>query len=71
MKMFDINEAANGVFLPKNAKYVIDESSSHANIHTDIYYRTVYERLGRTPSGKIRNTLQEIATELSNGTFPY
>jgi hypothetical protein len=67
----DINEASNGVFLPKNAKYIIDESSSHANIHTDVYYQTVYARLRDAQPGARRNVLQEIANELSNGIFPY
>lgn len=67
----DINEAANGVFLPKSSKYVIDDAISHANIHTNKYFRTVYERLNKVPSGKIREELQRIANELKKGTFPY
>jgi hypothetical protein len=67
----DINEASNGVFLPKNSKYIIDEASPHANIHTDIYYRTVYNKLSQVSSSKIRNELQLIAEELQKGIFPY
>jgi hypothetical protein len=67
----DINEASNGVFLPKNSKYVIDGATSHANVHTKAYYDEIYNRLERTNAGKRREELQRIATELQNGTFPY
>jgi hypothetical protein len=71
MKMIDINEAANGIFLPKSSKYVIDEATSHANVHTKVYYETVYDRINNVPKDRIRTELQKIANELSNGTFPY
>ena len=32
-------------FYPKTSKYVNDEASSHTNIHIDLYYRTVYDRI--------------------------
>ncbi|MDR0573556.1 MAG: AHH domain-containing protein, partial [Tannerella sp.] len=67
----DINEAANGVFLPQNSKYVIDEASPHANIHTTEYFQNINNRLQDTPIGKRRKELQKIAVELQNGTFPY
>jgi hypothetical protein len=67
----DINEASNGVFLPMNSKYIIEEASSHQNIHTKVYYETVYNRLGKVNKEDIRDELQKIADELSNETFPY
>jgi hypothetical protein len=67
----DINEAANGVFLPKSSKYVVDEATPHANVHTNKYFDEVNIRLERIPVNQRRNELQKIATELENGTFPY
>ena len=67
----DINEGANGVFLPKSSKYVIDEAISHSRVHTNLYYKTVFERLNAAPIGKVREELQKIADELLKGTFPY
>jgi hypothetical protein len=67
----DINEASNGVFLPKNSKYVIDEASPHQNIHTNVYFQNLNSRLGNAPIGKRRETLQKIAEELQKGEFPY
>ena len=67
----DINEAANGVFLPSSSKYAIDNAVPHANVHTNVYYREVYDRLKVAQPGKVRDELQKIADELLNGTFPY
>jgi len=67
----DINEASNGVFLPANSKYKIDNASSHANVHTKVYYEEVFNRLDAAPQNKVREELQKIAVELLNGTFPY
>lgn len=67
----DINEAANGVFLPRNSKYVIDETTNHAAVHTKLYYRTVYQRLSRVELTDIRDELGKIAKELQEGRFPY
>jgi hypothetical protein len=67
----DINEAANGVFLPRNSKYLIDEATSHASMHTGTYYETVYNRLKDLSKKDIRNELVKISDELLNGTFPY
>lgn len=58
-------------FYPKTSKYVIDEASSHTNIHTDLYYRTVYDRLSSLSKEDIRDELQKIADELFKGNFPY
>jgi hypothetical protein len=67
----DINEAANGVFLPKSSKYVIDDATSHSRVHTNKYYDNLFARLSNAPSGKVRNELDKISQELLNGTFPY
>jgi len=60
-----------GVFLPSSSKYAIDDAVPHANVHTNIYYQTVYDRLNNVPPGQVRYELQKIADELLNGTFPY
>jgi hypothetical protein len=67
----DINEAANGVFLPMNSKYVIGETTSHANVHTFKYFQEINRRLEQTPVGQRRNALGKIAEELQKGIFPY
>lgn len=60
----DINEASNGVFLPRKSKYVIDETTNHAAVYTNLYYRTVYQRLDDVPQNEIRLELQKNAQEL-------
>jgi hypothetical protein len=67
----DINEAANGVFLPKGSKYVIDESIAHTKVHTHSYYDNLLIRLQNSSPNKIREELQRISEELLTGTFPY
>ena len=60
-----------GVFLPGSSKYKVDDATSHANVHTKLYYDTVFERISMAPPGTVRAELQKIANELSIGTFPY
>lgn len=67
----DINEAANGVFLPKNRGYPNAPETIHTLVHTNTYFQTVFNRINNAPSGKIREELQKIADELLLGTFPY
>jgi hypothetical protein len=67
----DINEATNGVFLPKNSKYVIDDATPHANGHTNTYYDNLYDRLKSVAKEERRYELQKISEELLKGTFPY
>ena len=67
----DINEAANGVFLPKESKYVIGDAVAHTKVHTNRYYDALYGRLKDIQKDKIRNELKKISDELLNGTFPY
>lgn len=70
----NIDEAANGVFLPKSSKYSLgdyEDAVAHTLVHTDIYYKAVYERLRNLPYNKIRDELKLIADELLVGAFPY
>jgi len=67
----DLNEAVNGVFLPLNSKYENRPTSTHSTLHTDVYYRTINERLRNAQPGKVADELKKIGNELSNGTFPY
>lgn len=80
-----IDEAANGVWLPRQK--MIDEYAArgqskwldglgprHEGSHRASYSDEVFERLrplrGQPPD-VIRNTLQQIAKELIEGTFPW
>ena len=61
----DIHAPINGVFL---------DGSVHAGLHTDLYYRTVAQRLrAATASGApaVERELLDIANELMAGTFPH
>ena len=66
----DINEAANGVFLPANKNVPRPPATVHAPVHTKVYYRELTRRLRAAAPGTIRDVLADIATELLNGTFP-
>jgi hypothetical protein len=77
----DSDEAANGVFLTKNAQIeekdippMLKNSVKHTKIHTNKYYREVERRLTEV-DGEGRKTviggLRDIADELTAGTFPY
>ena len=59
------------MFLPKSSKYVIDDAVAHSKVHTNVYYKTIFDRLEKVQPNKIREELQKIQTELLNGTFPY
>lgn len=64
----DINDAANGVFLP-TVKDVTD-AAYHPSLHTDAYYRKVSEMLkGVTQKEDALDILADIADQLTNGTF--
>ncbi|CAN5539928.1 hypothetical protein BH09VER1_BH09VER1_23980 [soil metagenome] len=70
----DIDEAANGVFLPRDAEYekqLPGFGPPHSKIHTDAYYIALSDRLSSVPSGQVRDELQKIASELIEGTFPW
>lgn len=66
----DINDAANGVFLPRVKD--VTESTYHPSLHTDAYYRNVTELLSQAQSkNDVLDILSDIAQELTNGTFKY
>ena len=70
----DINEAANGLFLPKNqavANAYPELGPPHNRIHTDSYYQTLEQRLSITAPANMRKELQRIADELIRGVFPW
>ncbi len=67
----DINEAANGVFLPSNSSVARPPATTHSKVHTDRYYREVEQRLRNAAPGTLRTELERIASELLNGTFPF
>jgi RHS repeat-associated protein len=65
-----IDEAANGVFLPRFRKFVEDAGNiAHSELHTDKYYEEITSRLRN--SQNIRETLVQIRNEILAGTFPY
>jgi hypothetical protein len=63
----DINDAANGVFLPT----IKGESGAyHPSLHTDGYYRKVTEALNiATSKEDVIDILADIAEQLSKGIF--
>jgi hypothetical protein len=67
----DINEAANGVFLPR-LRGTLARGAYHPRLHTTAYYREVYQRLsGVTARSEALEVLEGIRAELLRGTFPY
>jgi RHS repeat-associated protein len=67
----DINEAANGVFLPANRSVAVPPAQTHSTVHTNAYYNAVNQRLADAAPGTVRSVLADIAQELLNGTFPH
>jgi hypothetical protein len=67
----DINEAANGIFLPRRSAVAQPPVLPHSRIHTDRYYNELTLRLRSAQPGAVRETLREIAAEIANGTFPF
>jgi hypothetical protein len=67
----DINEAANGVFLPRSSGVARPPRTTHSRVHTDLYYREVEQRLRNAAPGTVRTELDRIANELLNGIFPF
>ena len=69
----DLNLADNGVFLPTNLKRQVPGVQTHSTVHTDIYFVNVEKRLFKAQAGgreAVRDALQKIREELSDGTFP-
>jgi hypothetical protein len=67
----DINEAANGAFLPRNSGVANPPAQTHSTVHTNRYYQEVNTRLQQADPGTVRDVLADIAQELLNGTFPH
>ena len=64
----DINDAANGVFLPTVKD--VAEGAYHPGLHTDSYYRKVTELLSSAKSKEdVLDILGDIAEQLKKGTF--
>ncbi len=72
-----INDADNGVFLPRNRKSVVPslpDATAHSVLHTDRYYLEVYGRLRVVDvedrrAGRLE--LRSIKRELVSGEFPF
>ncbi len=65
----DINHSGNGVFLP--TKKGVSDAAYHPSLHTDVYYQNVERRLKEATSrDEALSILNDIATELQEGTFP-
>jgi len=65
----DINEAANGVFLPTNTANAAPPAATHSTLHTNAYYGKVNELITSAESGTVREVLADIATQLQEGKF--
>jgi hypothetical protein len=72
-----INDADNGVFLPRFARARKDplaNAAIHQTIHTDTYHFTVTARLLAVAKDTVeigRKALRKMRAELTAGTFPY
>jgi hypothetical protein len=67
-----INDAENGVFLPKNSSVPNPTGAQvHSVVHTNVYYNAVNAALRNAPAGTIRDVLTDIANQLSGGAFPH
>jgi hypothetical protein len=68
----DINEAANGVFLPRlRATRTLSPSAYHPSLHTRRYYTEVTRRLrGVRGRDEALEVLEQIRTDLLGGRFP-
>lgn len=71
-----IDDPDNGVFLPRDSRYIphknLPNASNHAKLHTDEYYLNVTSMLRSAQSEyDCRTTLRLIADELRNGSFDF
>jgi len=72
----DINDAANGVFLPTHrtpaALRTLSTRAYHNTLHTRRYYRSVNDRLAAAQTrDEALEILEDIRNELRAGTFPF
>jgi hypothetical protein len=68
----DVNEGANGVFMPKSSKYVAGTTPAHSKIHTNDYYDAVWNRIYKiNDPNELREALQDIKNEIIAGSFIY
>jgi hypothetical protein len=67
-----VDNEVNGVFLPGYASSPNPLGKVvHGNLHTDAYYKAVYDRLkGARTRAKVEQKLREIAYELEHGIIP-
>ncbi|THB63696.1 MAG: hypothetical protein D6B27_11810 [Gammaproteobacteria bacterium] len=71
-----IDDPDNGVFLPRDARFIphdeLPKAVNHAKLHTNEYYLNVTNVLGRSKSqNECRAALRLIALELQNGEFKF
>jgi hypothetical protein len=71
-----IDDPDNGVFLPRDKRYIphddLPNAVNHAKLHTAEYYVNVTTILSQTNSAEeCRLALRLIADELRNGEFEY
>jgi len=72
-ELIGLNDSVNGVYLPHAANVKNNKEAYHRKIHTEQYYKNVYNRLALNAGNKqaIEQELRNIALELENGTFQY
>ena len=67
----DINEAANGIYLPKHAGFEVDGIPTHSRLHTYKYYNELNRRLSSAPVGGAAQVLADIRRDILNNEFPF
>jgi hypothetical protein len=68
----DINDASNGVFLPRGSASVNPAGASvHSRIHTNDYYAYVNDMIGGARSAnEVRDVLGHVRRQLESGYWP-
>lgn len=69
----DVNDFENGVYLPTRKATKNSNEAYHPEIHTEKYYKNVYERLRRFDGDtqSMRDELKKIGNELKSNQFKY
>ena len=67
----DINEAANGMYLPKHTAFEVDGIPTHSRLHTQRYYNELNRRLSEAPVGGAAEVLARIRRDILNNNFPF